>query len=416
MIFLTASIALANGLSTHVWITLAARETLPEGDLKELVNDPAIEDALRNGAQFPDGGYAVGDGYGEIAHWEPMQSELLDYIRDTWGPPPYTGEAAQHAAFLLGMASHGMGDQVFDANYIERVRVYDADSDYANSFDEATDVAFMALTGGQPVPPLWVPEIMPSLFARQGHTVTQDTLEDGQALTGLAVNYVTLAAANPEAVAGYEAEWPWATTHLEDPAAVGRPADEAVAVAWYWQKLWARLQGDDAFDPPVLGTFPPDGGFGHPTQAASIESRVVLVFSRGLIPDSLPPGTITVTDGAGHVYAPEPRVYYGQSSHVVLLQPYEDWALDEDFTVTVGPYATSIAEQTMTEPWSFTFSTRPVPVAVDEEAPSAPGCGCATASPPATAAGLLLLAALCAQRRAVSRPGRAGTPDPTPRS
>ena len=416
MILLFAGVALANGLNTHVWITLAARDLLPEGDLKSLVTDPEVEDALRNGAQFPDGGYAVGDGYGEVAHWEPMQSELLDYVRETWGPPPYGGDAALHVAFLLGMASHGMGDQVFDGNYIERVRWYDADADPANSFDEATDVAFAALTGGQPVPPLWVPEVLPELFARHGYSVTQATLESGQALTGLAITYVGLAALNPEAVAQYEAEWPWATTHLEDPTAVGRPADEAVAVAWYWQKLWSRLNGEDAFDPPVLGTFPPDGGFGHPTAADSVESRVTLVFARGLIPDSLPTGVITVEDGAGHHYAPATVVYYGRDSHVVLLEPFEDWAADEDFTVTVAPFVTDIVGQTMTEPWSFTFSTRAPPVDSDDPTPDAAGCGCSGGhAPPAGAALLLGLAALH-RRRDVTAPGRVAARDRGPRS
>lgn len=420
---LTAGLAFSNGLTTHVWITLQARQELPEGDLKDFVNDPAVEDALRNGAMFPDGGYAVGDGYGEIAHWEPFQSELLDTIRETWGPPPYTGDAAQHVAFLLGMASHGMGDQVFDGNYIERVRVYDADAPATTSFDEATDVALAAATGGEPVPPLWVPEILPEVFARYGYTVTQATLEDGQSLAGVAVAYVGLAGQNPDAVAAYAVDWPWATSHLFDPTVTGNPPQEAVAVAWYWQTLWARLQGEDDFDPPVIGTFPADGATGHPTAAASIESRVGLVFSRGLIPDSVPTGVITVVDGAGHTYAPETQVYYGTSSHLVLLKPYEDWATDEDFTVTVAPFVTTIAGQTMSEPWSFQFSTRtPPPVdtgsLADSGAPAEGGCGCATGGGDAAlgmALGGLLLAGT-RRRPAPVTPGRAGTRVPAPRS
>ena len=66
--------ALANGQTSHLWITDAALERLPEGELKELLTREDLRPWLRNGTMFPDGGYAVDDGYGEIAHWEPFQS------------------------------------------------------------------------------------------------------------------------------------------------------------------------------------------------------------------------------------------------------------------------------------------------------------------------------------------------------
>lgn len=384
-----SGVAHANGLTTHVWITMEAHRHLPEGDLRTLVEDPENERYLRNGAMFPDGGYPIGDAYAEMAHWEPFQGQFLDWIVATWGRPPYEGEAAHHVAFLLGQASHGMGDQVFDANYIERVRVYDAASDYSTSFDEATDVALAAALGGQPIPELWIPEVFPELFLAAGHTVTMDTLEQGQTLTAIALAYVEAASGNPETVAGYEAAWPWATSHLFDENVTGTPADEAVAVAWYWQQIWDRLEGTFDFDPPVIGTFPADGGRAHPTDHTSIESRLTLVFARGLIPDSIPIGAITVADDTGKMYQPQIQVYYGYASHVVLLVPTEDWASESDFTVTVGPYPTTIAGDVAAEPWSFTFSTRPEAVTEDTggqdtasgDSESSP-CGCGSTSAP----------------------------------
>ena len=107
--------ALANGQTTHIWITEAALSALPDGELKELLARPELRDPLINGAMFPDGGYAVGDDYGELAHWEPFQQSYLQWIRDTYAAPYTEGEAADHVAFFMGMASHGMADEVFDS-------------------------------------------------------------------------------------------------------------------------------------------------------------------------------------------------------------------------------------------------------------------------------------------------------------
>ena len=96
-------------------------------------------------------GYPIDDPYAEIAHWEPFQKAYLQWIKESF-EPPYDQEALEHIAFLMGLASHGMADQTFDSMYMSRAKVYDADSDWTRSMDEATDVAFIAQTHPQPVP------------------------------------------------------------------------------------------------------------------------------------------------------------------------------------------------------------------------------------------------------------------------
>ena len=109
-----SAVALASGQFTHVWMTRHALDHLPEGELKELLTSPEVTEVLINGTMFPDGGYAVNDDYGEIAHWEPIQNSYRDWIAEEY-QTPYTKEAQQHIAFMMGMAAHGMADQVFDA-------------------------------------------------------------------------------------------------------------------------------------------------------------------------------------------------------------------------------------------------------------------------------------------------------------
>jgi len=144
---LGSSPALANGQSTHIWITREAVSHLPPGDLADLLADPALQQMLDNGAMFPDGGYPLGDGYSEIAHWEPFQNLYRDHIA-TDCQAPWTDICAQQIAFLMGMASHSMADQVYDSLYYERGLQRDPDSSFDDhSFDQATDVAFMAVVG-----------------------------------------------------------------------------------------------------------------------------------------------------------------------------------------------------------------------------------------------------------------------------
>ena len=122
---------------------------------------------------FPDGGYAVGDNYGEIAHWESFQAAYLKWIRDTYSPP-WTTEAKEHIAFLMGLGSHGVADQSYDAMYFRRAYVYDADGAWTESFDTATDVTFVAETMVQDMVDVWVPYALLSIFGNRGHEVSRE--------------------------------------------------------------------------------------------------------------------------------------------------------------------------------------------------------------------------------------------------
>lgn len=398
---LLAAAAFANGQTTHLLITEEAIAHVPDGELRELLDRPELRVMLLNGTMFPDGGYAVDDDYGEMAHWEPFQDRYLAYVRDTFGPPPYDGEAAEHVAFLLGLASHGMADQTFDAMYMARSRVYDASADWSHgSMDTATDVWCAHEQGGREPPEDWVPyDVLVSLYADAGYTVDAELLADAQSLLRIAIWYVAEAGANEATAAEYAAQFPWATAHLFDPAVPGSPPTQAEVVAAYWQVLWARLGGEWRLDDtPLLATFPAHGAVGHPTDATSIEAQVSVVFARGLADDTVTAERFVITDGDGRAYATTPDVYYGRSSHVVNLAPGEDWAAEQDFTVAIDGVG-AFDGDTLTTPATFTFSTRaPAADPPPDEAPPTPkACGCASGGPGGAAA--LLAALLTVGRR-----------------
>jgi hypothetical protein len=383
---LLARAALANGQTSHVWITLHALEHLPPGELRDLLTREDLSDMLVNGAMFPDGGYAMDHPYGENAHWEWLQSPYRAWIAATFDEP-YTDEAAQHVAFLMGMGSHGMGDQVYDALFMERARQHDAASDWANlSMDEATDVAYAAIAGALEAPPAWVPTaaLVPLFLDPNGITVDEQTLLDGQSRLAYAIAYVGAASKIPETLADYQGWYPWATAN-QDAAVDGAPACEGEVVALYWQALWDRLHGDDLLERPLMTTWPVDGGYAHPIDAATVESRVSVAFTRGLRAAEVGTEDFVVTDSLGAPHPFSVDVFYGEASHVVHLIPADDWLVDEVYTVEVLPGVPTWDGDVYAAGATFTFSTGPAPLAPDDEVEEVPAaddagaCGCSSA-------------------------------------
>lgn len=321
----------ANGNHTHIGISLMAIELLPAGPLRTLLEDPSLRPMLLNGTIFPDGGYAVKHDYGETAHWEPFQRALATRIR-TACPDPLASQACREkAAFLFGMASHGMADQVFDALFMSAAKVHDKENwsdGLTDSFDSSTDVLWVAAHGGLEPPARWLPmdDLLPT-FAALGVQVDAGTIEDGQAVLLTAVlGFGNVSGKNPKKVEEAKARYPWGAAHLDDPLVPGSPPSEARVVASYWQQLWAEWKDGKPATVEVLATMPGGGGAGIAAQASDPGSGVAVVFSRGLDAKSLDSAKLTATaQGSTTPHTCTVNLFYGQSSHVVRLLPKQDW-------------------------------------------------------------------------------------------
>lgn len=149
---LSLSPAFAAGMTTHAMMGDAARFKLPPGHpLIEVLENH--RNALIAGAMFPDGGYFTGFGFetdrdlAETAHWGGFTNALAEVAHeqgcgniadDAWEQIPGLGgtidwvadELSREAvaiplrsgdgcgdlvAFLMGVAAHGIGDEVWDA-------------------------------------------------------------------------------------------------------------------------------------------------------------------------------------------------------------------------------------------------------------------------------------------------------------
>lgn len=385
---LLAASAYANGQTSHVWITLHALELLPPGELHDFLNREDLRQMLLNGTMFPDGGYPQHDDYGEMAHWEPFQGDYREWIM-AQGKAPYSEELAPHAAFYLGMASHGMADQVYDSLFMERAHQYDASSDWgAYSMDEATDVHYAAAVGPLVPPEDWVPyDAFLSLYSEAGHPVSLGLLQNGQKLLRTAINYVGAVSQVPSTLDKYEQQFPWATTHQVSPSANGRPDVESEIIVRYWQVLWDRLQGTSPAVEPLLATFPEEDGRMEELDHSRVESRVSVVFPRGIDTNHLDTSLFSVKDQDGSAVPCEVNVFYGYSSHVVHLKPQQDWQKNTDYTIQIAegvPYFDGGTAGASV----IHFTTRPP--AAKEEADEPKGCSVSGVS--ALWLGLLALA------------------------
>jgi hypothetical protein len=389
-------LALANGQTSHQWITVAAISHVPPGPLRDLLEREDLRGALLNGTMFPDGGYAIDHGYGELSHWEPTQDRYLAWIRARC-EAPFDDACAQHVAFFLGMRSHGMADQHYDAVYMERSRAVDTVGwSNGKSMDEATDVAMAAAVGPGVVPDPWIPlDPLLSVFEDVGAPVGEAELGRAQDLLGVAITAVGGLADSDVILATYEASFPWACAHQIDPEVVGNPPHEAAVVARYWEVAWDRLSGGDGWERPVIATYPEDGGYGAPAaglvrDADDTESRLQVVFARGLDEATVGDASFDVRDASGAPVAVSARLFYGRASHVVTLAPVEDWAADAEYSVTVLPGIRTFDGLEMDAPVSFSFHTgAAAPPSADDPV------GCASAPGP----GWLAVAAAAAAAR-----------------
>lgn len=426
VVLASSSAAWANGNDSHIWITRQALAQLPDGTLKRLLSDPAHERALLNGTIFPDGGYAVGNDYGEMAHWEPFVEAYVQWIRARW-QPPYSGEAARHVAFLMGVASHVLADQTYDSMFMAKARGYDAatwSDERLLDFDSNTDVLLAAETGqhieiGDPGLEPWYPPEIPSIYEeRLGYTISKELIDQAQTtLVFVVVEYAQSMAAQPDQVAAARARYPWAAAHLMDGVTACGPPCEAAHVTVYWRVLWDRLHGERRPENFVVSTVPRAGGGGLSIDSKLVESSIFVTLGGEPERATLLPSAFRVTDAAGVDYPIDVNPW----GNVLRLKPRAPWPASTQLTVTIAPGVRTLDGATLDAPFSFTVATGdgdggwgdPTPRAGEPVTALPPGCSVGGATANARGIGMALVAlvalfmatVIAARRRARRRPG-----------
>lgn len=277
----------AHGIWGHIHVTGWAIENLPEGEVRDFFADPEVMNAALYGAAFTDSGYwpqggsleAPARAYGEHTHWEPFIEDFVAWMQ-VHDPPPWTSQESRlRVAFLMGCASHGLQDELFDSLFLDQAAQHDG------AGQEATDPGidgFLGLDGWLRFAPTpWIPmDVLLELYAPLDAGVDAEVIQRSADLMELV--YLR----RPEAAASlgrqYAAQLPWTRANYLNPDLPGSLRAEVLPTARYLQALWDRLHGADLTGSPVIYAWPDTPRRLGSGEAGSLDSRVTLIFGAGL--------------------------------------------------------------------------------------------------------------------------------------
>lgn len=371
-----AGAAGAHGINGHVHVTGWAIERLPPGEIADFFADPELFDAALFGASFPDSGYAAGDPYGEMAHWPPFLEAYLRHLVAEIGPPFDTQEKRRQAAFVIGLACHGLQDEIFDSIFLHHIGEHDGQGQ--EQADSGTDA--MLYTDGylRYKPPMWAPlDDLIAVFAAEGHAVDRETIEGGMfRVKTLVIDRFELLA--PTFDRELRPLLPWTAAHYLDPAVPGSLAAEIPATGAFIEALWDRMHG----------RFPVAALVGHPypdgrrrlmsRDPASVGSWVTLVLGIGARIGSVSAETVHLEGPDGPVPFELDHTRWSGApddwTRIVQLRPRVELAPDAQYTVRLSPGIELIDGRVLDEPWVHVFQT-PCGEGMEGDCPPEPADG-----------------------------------------
>lgn len=436
----TAGPALAAGMSTHALMAEYGRRYLPDTHpLKAILT--AHRPALLAGAMYPDGGYATGAVFNgdrdvaETAHWEYFVNPLIQILHDdgcTSGASleiPQFGGTLEYVtttvtglaplaelriddscgamiAYAMGIAAHGMGDEVWDALFEPQVRERgeDAESSPAytlDAFPPGAEVSvgdvLRAVIGDEPfevlrqgfdplslnsieyamdviaireqglwadVPFLTFPPA--EVIARAYEDSGRDVDASAAAIERAALFTRTLVLAERAgAAAEYDRvrqQMPWASGHYFTGS--GGVLHVGKMITGYYLHLWDKLQHGvvNARGPRIVGVHPDNGEQGVPFEYSA--DRFVRVFISGSVDRASvteAPGGLVLFDGDGNVvdarlsgFGP---LYQGDGTHGIGIELTGALKPATEYTAVITTRAKDDRGRALLEPLVWTFRT-----------------------------------------------------------
>jgi hypothetical protein len=350
----------AHGLHGHIHVTGWAIENLPPGELKDFFADPDLFKAALAGAMFPDTGYAINQPaareYAEYAHWEPFIERFIQHVLSTYGPTYDTKDEQLLVAFLLGCASHGLQDELFDSTFLFEVE--ERDTRGQDDADPGTD-GFLILDGYFRLLPsnyLPIDDVLP-LFGVLGQPIDRALIEDHVgAVRGAYVNDfigIRIAATNGTRLRPLI---PWAGDNYIDPGVSGSLAAEIEPTARHMEALWERLHG--RFDEAnlVVHGWPDAPRRLRSADHNSVASWVTLVFGKGVAGATMT-GSLVDDNDAPHPFNLSHTRWGGWDgiSRVARFRPAADFVPGGDYVATLEAEARLVDGSVTTQSHSFAF-------------------------------------------------------------
>lgn len=436
--------AAAAGMATHALMGEYGRRYLPdEHPLKAILT--RHRPALIAGAIYPDGGYFTGFAVpsdrdvAETAHWEffvnpliqvlhergciagenlqiPVFTGTLDYVSLTAANAApladirFDDDCGAMIAFTMGVAAHGLGDEVWDALFEPQVRARGEDAASSPAFtldafppgaDPSVGVVLRAAIGDAPfnalreafsgaslnsieysmdvialreqgifndVPFLTFPpaEVLVEAYERSGRAPTADVLAVQRCAAG---TRTLVLAERLGAVLEYDRvrqQMPWTSGHYF--IGSGGVLHTGRMIAGYYLHLWDKLQSGvvDARGPLVVGVHPDNGERGVPIHDSP--DRYVRVFissevNRPSVAEQ--PGAIALFDEDGQrveVNLREARsLYQGDGTHGIGFEIVGNLRPNHEYTAVLTTKARDGRNKQVLEPYIWSFRTAAAP-------------------------------------------------------
>lgn len=368
----------ATGMQSHIYIAELARDHLPAGELKSLLETHRT--AFLSGAFFPDSGYAANDGYGEIAHWESFVEAYIQWIRKTY-TAPYSDEAAEHIAFVIGAAAHGMGDQTYDILFHDKIGIVDGDLNEAdmaadifitNDLDRRENPAFVIST-----------QHLADLFSNDlAHTVTTEVIDDGVKKAKFALSYTSEVLYTD--YDKFSAQYPWAAAHYLSEGVPGAYPYDGEVISHYYEDIWRRLAGDEPMDAAIIGSNPLANGVDVPVDHTSMDSWITIFTGLGLRPETIDASSFFITNAKGNVVPCEIRTRGDAWASTLQLKPQRDWDFHATYQLHLTTSVRSLHDVPLASEYTLSFTTACAPGdrACDPPTPGTGGSSGAAAAQP----------------------------------
>lgn len=112
----------ASGMGIHIYMADMSIQSVENDEVREILKSNWT--AYRNGAIFPDSGYAVGHPYGEYAHWDGFVIDYFDEVKAQCFQA-VRPDCQSIIAHFFGSLSHSIADVLFDSYFVTETARHD---------------------------------------------------------------------------------------------------------------------------------------------------------------------------------------------------------------------------------------------------------------------------------------------------
>ncbi|MGM0558707.1 MAG: MYXO-CTERM sorting domain-containing protein [Myxococcota bacterium] len=360
---LLASTATAHGIYGHMHVTGWAVENMPDNELKEFLSEPEVFEALLYGAAFTDSGYWIRSGsyedraraYAEYNHWPPFVYNAIEWLRTNDPPPLDSLESRKRVAFVMGIAAHGLQDEVFDSLFLYQVQEHDnAGQDEA---DRGTD-GFMFLDDHVRMRPTeFLPlDMLLELYGDIDEDVDEETIGEATHAMSAYLDEDLGPAIGRSLGEDAEDTIPWSRQHYLDPNIPGSLRAEIIPTMHHLEAVWERIHGRWSADDLVIHTYPatPRRLLSH--DHSSPDSWVTFIFGKGVEYGGAT-GSLIDADGADAPYNRDDTRWGGPGSwtRLATLKPTLDLIPGGYYTAGLSGDVQTIGGESVTLDHQFEF-------------------------------------------------------------